>query len=201
MLCLAGEDGTSKQIADSGSSTHDLWSSTRAALKELGRKLFWHYRVPSSLQAPAVLDNLFLVLDVMTISMARLHEELICLDDCSEGGTGFSKPPPGEGPEEVPTLLLAAADLQRAALDWKCCLLGKAHASEDVSTGIVQWWQGGRLEAPPAAKLADFLEGVVAAGDRLATECWRLANRRDSEVEGLKSRIEASACSRECHSA
>jgi len=82
------------------------------------------------------LDNIFHGLDELTSNFARLHEEMGCLDEseCDEHANDT---------EDPVVVLLAAATVQRSALDWKCKLLQAPSAwaaTSSISTQVKYAW-------------------------------------------------------------
>jgi hypothetical protein len=101
----------------------EYWASARAAVEDLLRQLRRHYfYVPSAmchpLWAPAVLDHVFQAFDRLTFEVAHLHEEMTCLSKDSTGFGNFTS-------ENPVVVLLAAAGIQKDALEWKCKLMLK----------------------------------------------------------------------------
>lgn len=184
--------GAGEVVASARSAYNETWPSTRARAKELGRKLLWYRNIPSSVGAVAVLDDLFVHLDALAGSLARLHEELLCLSDGAAAEAGEGE---GDGETEVPALLLFAASMQSSALDWKSTLLNSS-ADRSVqgiaTTAAAVTKPRHRSWETPAARLSGFLDRAVIAGDCLDARCVLLAAQRNLEVERLKMCIEAS---------
>jgi len=120
-------------------------------------------------------EELFLLQDLhgtfqgMVATLARLHEELDCLDD---GSTGL---PLREQLCHMMTLLLAASDVQARALAWseavEMVVKGKRSLNEE--------------------DLAEFLEEAVAAGEELHRRSRGFTKLRKEAVERAKAFIEA----------
>mmetsp|Transcript_77445 Transcript_77445/g.239054 ORF Transcript_77445/g.239054 Transcript_77445/m.239054 type:complete len:517 (-) Transcript_77445:206-1756(-) len=156
------------------------WKSAGMAAEDLACQLRWHRRVPSKYDVPVVLDGMFHVFDQLASGLARLHEELACLD--GESAVEPSKMDQ-QGGEGIPALVLAASHVQKRTLRWKCRLID---APEACSRG-----------RPSAQELSRFLQEAVAVGNGLEESHSRLALRRDEAVEMLKASIEVVGCAAE----
>lgn len=109
-------------------------------------------------------------------ALARLREELDCLDD------GSSSMPLSAAVEEMAPWLLLASQVQATASGW-CQALASAEASRE---------QGIRLEAAvDSEKLADFVEEALTAETSLEREVQRFQQLRHQAVARAKAFIEA----------
>jgi len=160
-----------------------MWVGTRASVEDLLQQLRRHYfHVPSAvchpLWAPAVLDCVFHTFDELTAHLARLYEDVNCLDrdDDMELGSG--------APEHSIAALLVAASIQRQALEFKCKLL--ATAKRGRVAGVI-------AKKVSIGPIVSFLGEVVAVGDAMDAHIAALEKHRKLSVEDLKASTEASA--------
>lgn len=109
-------------------------------------------------------------------ALARLREELDCLDD------GSSSMPLSAAVEEMAPWLLLASQVQATASGW-CQALASAEASRE---------QGIRLDAAvDSEKLADFVEEALTAENSLERQLQRFQQLRHQAVARVKASIEA----------
>lgn len=158
-----------------------VWASMRGPVEDLTQQLRRHYfYVPSSCNAPEVLDCIFNAFDKLTEKSARLHEEMSCLDkedimECNVSELG----------DPVP-MLLTAASLQKRALDWKSKFVITPDGSTAKSLGVT----GKKVSVGP---FLEFLEETSAVGDVLDAHIGALMKHREMIVDSLKASAEVSA--------
>jgi hypothetical protein len=157
-----------------------VWLGLRDSIEDMLQRLHRHYfHVPSSCDAPAVLDSIFQGLDQLTESLARLLEELSCVDKCDIELDLFISDSPV-------VVLLSAVSVQEQTVEWKCKFLS---ASSNTHTkGLSR-----TACKVPVGPFIEFLEEVVVVGNALDAHIAALAERRDTTVEALKSATETSA--------
>jgi len=150
-----------------------VWAHTRGWVEHLLQQLRRHYfHVPSSSNAPEVLDSIFNAFDELMARLARLHEEASCLDkECSMELDGSDLKNPL-------AVLLTAASIQKHTLDWKCKFLTVP---------------GGKAEKVSIGPFVSYLEEVAAVGDALDVHIDALTRHREIVVDSLKASTEASA--------
>jgi len=168
----AGSAGKAGVLQEQASS----WTAQRAVCQEVSRQLRRHLRVPSRAGAPGVLDGLYRCLEELSWSLARLQEELQCLDDGASGSEalrGFE-----QSLAELASTREAAVDLQDRAIEWKCKFV--CRPDEDAQ----KCW---------AAPLASFLQEAVTVGDRLLAGLTLAAQRRNAVVALLQVSIESAS--------
>jgi len=207
------EDGRAAGGTLEGSQLQLRWTSARRTAEALAQKLTWHQRHAfSASSATPALDGLFGAFDELTSKLAHLHEELMCLD-VDSGGVGGAQGSSKDA--ELPALLLAAAQVQNGAVEWKCTFMAPPEAEEPAAaeaSAKARGW-GASVLAKHLAKipqrlpfaaggqqarlgeLAAFLEEAIAVGDGLEIHCFALAARREEVVEALKAAIEVQGCS------
>lgn len=130
--------------------------------------------------AAACLQDAVATYTTLVTTMAKIHEELECLEESVES-------------QGIVPLMLAAADVQSRARDLHRFSVA-SRVDGAVATGAVDTSNDIRAAAHARAnELATFLEEALAAGDEL---CWRLAGltkARNAAVERAKSAIETAA--------
>lgn len=181
MLCAIS---ASRKDSDEQMRSLAAWAAARTGVHSLLRQLRFSRRVPSSCGAPAALDGIFHAFDLLAVALARLYEALSCLDVDVEVAGG-----------SLPAALLAAACVQRNALEWKCRLLGSpGHVNEVISCADAT-----QAPAPSVAEITIGLNEALAAGDALEACIVALSRRYDQAVDSLKASIEAAACAHSVH--
>jgi hypothetical protein len=157
-----------------------VWVHTQKSLEITINQLRRHYfHVPSSCNAPHTLDEIFHAFDELTHTLSRLYEEVMCFD--VDADVLFSN----DGTESPLTVILAAADIQKRALEWKCKFLAKPTAAQfqllHLSTKKIS-----------VAPFLSFLEQACIVGEALDAQIVDLANHRLNLVESLKVSTEVS---------
>jgi len=114
-------------------------------------------------------------------ALARLREELDCLDD------GSSSMPLSSAVKEMAPLLLVASEVQAAASGW-CQALASAQASREQGVQSADAQFLGNLDPE---KLADFVEEALSAETTLEKQLRRFTQLRHEAVERAKASIEA----------
>ncbi|CAE7564659.1 rpa1 [Symbiodinium natans] len=138
------------------------WSDVRGLLKVFGTGS----RSIDTEAATTVLSEVFHVFDDLIDGLARILEELICLESETES---------------MCPALLGAAQVQSDLLEWKLTLLD--NETNQVSV----------LSAQQSCQLTDFVEVVLAVGDAMLAATAQMRRRRRKVVEGLKASIEIKA--------
>jgi hypothetical protein len=157
------------------------WSTARTAATELKRRqrrFLW-----ASLDgAPLALDYLFHAFDTLSNTVARLHEDLVCLDGVEETNH------PGGSMACLPALLLATASMQQRTLEFKCKVMSSLDEVVDGGDKAKSSW------LKKSAEIVEFVEEAIALGDALRVRIEDYSRRRSLAVSALKTFIETTAC-------
>lgn len=154
----------------------------RAGVEALVRRLrrwgSWHRW--GSCQEQPILEETGQTFRTLVGSLARLQEELDCLDD---GSTGL---PLNAALAALAPLVLAASDVQARALAWSQALAAAGSVAK-LTLGPGQ----DELPSLDTESLADFLEEALAGGDELHRRLQHFTMLRHEAVERAKACIEA----------
>lgn len=154
----------------------------RAGVEALVRRLrrwgSWHRW--GSCQEQLVLEETGQTFRTLVGALARLQEELDCLDD---GSTGL---PLHAALAALAPLVLAASDVQARALAWSQALAGAGSVAKPI-LGPGQ----DELPSLDTENLSEFLEEALAGGDELHRRLQHFAMLRHEAVERAKACIEA----------
>lgn len=157
-------------------SGHSVCADLEALLRRLRRWGSW-YRF-SGEELP-LLESLKTSFRHLLNALARLREELDCLDD---GSTAL---PLSLAVEEMAPLLLVASQVQAAASGW-CQALASFDGLELRSLPTSD-----EVSILDAEKLADFIEEALGAEASLERQLRRFGQLRREAVERAKASIEA----------
>lgn len=153
-------------------------AGVEALIRRLRRWGSWHRW--NSCEEQNVLEETGQTFRMLVGSLARLQEELDCLDD---GSTGL---PLQSALAALAPLVLAASDVQARAAAWSQALAGAGCVAKRPE-------QSPAVELPSldTEKLMEFLEEALAGGDELHRRLQHFAMLRHDAVERAKARIEA----------
>jgi hypothetical protein len=129
-----------------------------------------------------VLTGLFQSFDSLATTLARLHEDLNCLEDEALL-------------HDLGVLLVAAATIQQKAVSWKALLVATPSSYDAKPRGWISRAMPVR-RTQDHAPLAEFLEEALAAGDDLDSKITLYRQRREHLVAMARMEIEAGACAR-----
>ncbi|CAE8647845.1 unnamed protein product, partial [Polarella glacialis] len=124
----------------------------------------------------------------LVATLARLHEELDCLND------GSTRLPIPQQLKQIAPLLLAASDVHVRAVTWGEAVASAQHRSSVAAT-VLGAVTGATKSSLDSKLLSDFLEEALAASDELKRRCYRFAAVRNEAVERAKAAIEAAGVS------